>query len=383
MRNHLTGLNPSRASSLHTIEQGLKALLLMLTLIVMSLPIRAQEATDLPDDPRNHPWQAFVQENRNGADVVTLVDMLTGATLIREVTGERYTVFKRGLMYYDTSTRRVMVLAPSGESREHPFVQPNNYRVDWTISDDRTHIAWTVTDTTASGMLTTVTTVATIDGTAQRVVLRDGPRQDVRALPMAFSPDHSTLYLDLGHIDGLDRFTDFNLYAGVVGVDVESGEVIPLPDEAPANCLCGADVRQYRFGRLRLTDDLSGFDFYAYHLLAQTTSILPALALPNYTIGGDVLISPDGTRAVYALSRVNGFGTAEQTSQTVFVLANLETMTQTALTRAITTFVVPVEWTEDNSAVMLTSPLSSGTWKLDLVDGQVTRIANATYIGTL
>jgi hypothetical protein len=65
----------------------------------------------------------------------------------------------------------------------------------------------------------------------------------------------------------------------------------------------------------------------------------------------------------------------------VFVLVNLEDMTQTALTEPITTYVQPVAWTEDNSAVIFTSPEQDGTWKVDLSDGTLDRVAEATYVG--
>jgi hypothetical protein len=67
----------------------------------------------------------------------------------------------------------------------------------------------------------------------------------------------------------------------------------------------------------------------------------------------------------------------------VFVLVDLERMTQTALTDPITTFVEPLAWTEDNTAILLTSRQRDGTWKISLADRTLERIAEATYLGTL
>lgn len=354
--------------------------LLLLSLLLLLLPLHAQE-----DDVRNHPWQVFVEADidETGLDRLIMVDMLTGNDLRFEVYGERFTIYKRSVLFFDQLNRRVMLAAPDGELREHPFIQlpPDARRVDWVISDDGTRVAWTVTRAQAGNLLTTTSFIARLDGTEQREILTDGPRQDVRALPLALTGD--TLYFDLGYIDGLENFTDFNLYAGVAALDLTTGTLTPLPDEAPANCLCGADLREQRFGRLRLTNDLTGFNFHIYNLQAGMSDVIPALNLPNYTTGGDVLLSPDGTQAVYALARVDNFGTPEQTNQTVFVLADLETLTQEALTRPITTFVVPVAWTEDNSAIILTNPRRNGTWKLNLSDGRLARIAEATFLGSL
>jgi hypothetical protein len=57
--------------------------------------------------------------------------------------------------------------------------------------------------------------------------------------------------------------------------------------------------------------------------------------------------------------------------------------TQTALTDPITTFVRPVAWTEDNSAILFTSPTLDGTWKIQLSDGALVKVAEATYLGTI
>jgi hypothetical protein len=99
--------------------------------------------------------------------------------------------------------------------------------------------------------------------------------------------------------------------------------------------------------------------------------------------GGDILLSPDGRLAVYALSRVTDFGLETQSIRTVFVLVDLDMQTQTPLTQPIRTFVIPVSWTEDNSAILLTNPLQNGTWKINLAGGSLERIADATYLGRM
>jgi hypothetical protein len=160
---------------------------------------------------------------------------------------------------------------------------------------------------------------------------------------------------------------------------LETGEQDYLPEEP--GCFCGAAIEAGLFLRLTLTEDLSGFDMVVHNLTGRVEQAIPALALPNYTQAGDILIAPDGTRAVYALAQVRGFGSANESVRTVFVLVNLEDMTQTALTEPITTYVQPVAWTEDNSAVIFTSPEQDGTWKVYLSDGTLDKVAEATYVG--
>ena len=65
------------------------------------------------------------------------------------------------------------------------------------------------------------------------------------------------------------------------------------------------------------------------------------------------------------------------------MLVDMDLKTQTPLTQPIMTFVEPHSWTEDDSAVLLTSRQQDGTWKINLSDGKLTRVADATYLGTV
>lgn len=343
---------------------------------LLSHSVNAQNNTD------SHRWQVFVERDIDelGFDRLVFVDMLTGEESEVEVFGERYTPVANGVMFYDAAGDRVMLATPEGRIREHPFIQPGGgtRRVDWLVSPDGKTLAWTLTNGDSASALTTVTTVANIDGTNPRQALVDGPREGIRALPVAFSADNTTLYMDF-QPDGIGVLTPFRQYAGLFSVDMETGAQDFLPDEP--GCFCGAAIEAGLFLRLSVTDDLSGFDVLVYNLLGQVEQMIPALALANYTQAGDLLIAPDGTRAVYALAQVRGFGSANQSVRTVFVLVNLEDMTQTALTEPITTYVQPVAWTEDNSAVIFTSPEYDGTWKVNLGDGTLDQVAVVTYVG--
>lgn len=353
-------------------------LIAMICLLSVTASIHAQET------PPSHPYQVFVNRDvdSTGLDRLIFIDMLTGQQTSNDVYGERYTIIGREVLYFDTSTNRVKLAVPDGTVRDHPFIQlePGSRRVDWLVDGDA--IVWTQTLADAQNRLSTSTSIARIGGSESRLVLNDGPYSNgVRALPVALSPDRRTLYMDT-HPDGISQFTPFRLYAGLLAVSVETGEITPLPDEQPANCLCGADIRRDWFVRLRLTDDLRGFDLHVYNLASGVEQVLNAPRLNNYT-SGDVLLTPDGRQAVYGLARVSSFGTADQSIQMTLMLVDLTAMTQRELTTRITTFVRPVAWTEDNSAILLVSQTQNGTWKINLDDGRLERIAEATYIGAM
>jgi hypothetical protein len=346
--------------------------------LLWGVGVLAQEIPTVPDAP----IQVFRQPAETDGDTLAFLNLLTGETRRVDVNGARYTVIGDAVMYLDQPTNRVMLLRATGAPRPHPFIQPepDTRRVDWVVSPDGRLIAWTLTAGVSSDALTTATYVANLDGSEQRLLLTDGPRSGIRALPLAFSPDDTTLYMDY-QPDGLSDFTPYAAYAGLFEVNLKDSSVAYLPAEP--GCFCGAGFGGGRFVRMALNPDLSGFDLLVADLAAQVTDTIDAVRLRNYTQGGDVLVSPDGTRAVYALAQVQNFGSPEQSVRTVFVLADLETMTQDTLTNPLFNYLRPVAWTEGNSAILFVSANNNTTWKYNLGNNRLEEIARAAYIGTL
>lgn len=365
--------------------------LLLALLGVIALRVAAQSGSLPPgDDPRYHPWQVFIDRDidATGADRLTFIDTVSGETVSVTASGERYTPAGGAVLYYDPAAERVMLAEIDGTLRTHPFIQPNleTRRVDWAISGDGTTIAWTLTDATPDGQLTTTTSVAGLDGLNPRQVLVDGPRPDgIRALPLAFSSDKATLYMDL-HPDGLGRFLPVDRYASLIALNLDTGQATTLPGEDRFSCFCGAAVGDGLFLRLVLAEDGQNYDLRNFNLRADTEQTIPAYNLRNFPEAGDLLIAPDGTRAVYALMQILNLGTPQQGTRTVFMLVDLANLTQEPLTaNPITSLLRPVAWTEDNSAVLLVSadPEREGTWKVGLDDRRLERVADLSYVGTL
>jgi len=356
----------------------------ILVYLLVGLPFLSHPNSVMAQDAiaTTHVWEVFLRRGAAGAaDSLTFVDVITGDETPVNLTGERYTIVGNGVMYYDRVAQRVMMVYPDGKTTEHPFIQPGSEtrRVDWQLSGDGKKIAWTLTEGSPTA-LTTLTSIANVDGSGEQEVLSDGPRNAIRALPVGFSPDYTTLYMDF-QPDGFADFTPMPQYAGLIGVDVASAKWAYLPDEP--SCFCGAGFGAGDLLRLKVSQDLSGFDVHIYNLAGKIEQTIPAQPLRGYTQAGDVVISPDGHQAVYALAQVQNFGRADQSVRTVFMLVDMDLKTQTPLTEPITTFVEPHSWTEDNSAVLLTSRQQDGTWKINLSDGKLTRVADATYLGTV
>jgi hypothetical protein len=340
--------------------------------------VLAQEVTSI-----GTVWQVFLQRDvdDNGGDQLTFIDVLTGAETTADVNGERYTLAGNQVIYFDRAANRVRVALPDGTVSDHAFIQPggDTRRVDWLVAPDNSLMVWTLTGGTPDA-LNTVTTLANLDGTNPRQVLNDGPRNGIRALPVAFSPDKSALYMDF-QPDGVGDFTPFPQFAGLFSLDLANGTQSYLLGEP--GCFCGAAIGDGLLLRLAVASDLSGFDLKVVNLGGNVEQTLPAIALENYTQAGDIVIAPDGSKAVYAVAQIRDFGTPDQSVRTVFVLVDLSAMTQTPLTDPITTFVEPLAWTEDNSAIIFTSRQRDGTWKISLGDGQLDKVAEATYLGRM
>lgn len=352
-------------------------IVLCLLLILGGRSIVAQEPS--------HLWEVFLQRDldASGIDRISFLNPLDGDVRDYEIMGERYTLLPDAVLFYDPLARQVIQVSPAESPRSHPFLQPDDpaHDIDWVLSNDGQKIAWTVTRRPASGALLTTTYLARLDGSEAREVLVDGPRADgIRALPVAFTADDSTLLMD-AYPDGLSRFTAFPQFAGLFALELDSSEVTSLPGEP--SCFCGAGFSGNRFLRLRVTGDLRGFDLHLYDLQSGAEQVIPALRLNNFTQAGSIIVSPDGEKAVYALAQIEGFGTPEQSVQTVFVLVDLLTAAQSPLSEPITTYVWPAGWTEDNTSILFTSPQRDGTWKINLSDRELTRVANATYLGKI
>jgi hypothetical protein len=328
-------------------------------------------------------WEVYLLRSAaSGLDRLTFIDVLSGDVRTTEVPGVRYTITGDRVTYFDYVSQRVMQVGVDGVPRPHPWMQMDTRarRIDWVVSTDGRYIAWTETFGTPEA-LTTVTRVATLEGLDQRVVFNDGPREGIRALPVGFTPDDTLLIMD-AQPDGIGALAPYTQYAGLFTVNLATGAITPLPGE-PA-CFCAAGFSGDVFVRLTLTNDLQGFDIVVRNLAARTETRIPAQTpLDNVTQAGNVLISPDGTLGVYALSSISNFGTPRQTVRTVFMLVDLRAMTQRRLTEPITTFVEAIRWTDQNNAIIFTSPQLSGTWKIRVEDGRLQQVAAQTFIGTL
>jgi hypothetical protein len=351
---------------------------LLCILLFLSFSAYAQ---DVP----NHTWEVYVEQDitADGADRLIFMDVLTGDVTSAQVYGERYTPLGDKILFFDSINRSVMTVNTIGTVTPHPFIQLGAARrVDWVLSSDQRLLAWTLTYDDDVGSIRTVTRVANPDGTNQSIVYEDGFRGDgLRALPIAFSVDNSALIMDF-HPDIISEFAPYEQYAGLFRLNLADSTITPMPDdESP--CFCSAAMRAGHLLRLSVTNDLTGFDVLVFDLDSGREDTIDALSLDNFNQAGNILIAPDGSRAVYAMSQVPNFGSSSTAVRSILMSVNLDTLEQEQLSDPITRYLRPVRWTEDNTAVLFVSPDLAGTWKINLADGLLTQVAQATFIGVL
>lgn len=298
--------------------------------------------------------------------------------------GERFTAVYGGVLWWDDATRQVMWATPlDGLVRPHPFIQirTGDSRVDWAASDGGRRILWTLVTDGGNGIITTQTWFAGADGADRRMIWEETRTDGLRVKPVGFSPDGQTVVMDYQPA-GLDSLLIFPQFAGLFTLDItaETPEVDFLPNE-PGD-FTGAGVKDGRVVRLTVAGEQGGFDVRVLDLALGRALTIDALRLTGFTLAGDVLVSPDGDKAVYTLASLSGGAGAAQI-ESVLVSVDVSGLTQTALTSPQPRLIRPVAWTPDGQAVLLIDPAQDGTWKVRLDTGDIESVADLTWIGTI
>jgi hypothetical protein len=352
------------------------ALLLLALMFAFSMTARAQVAA----------VDVFLQQNADGTAELIFIDLATAEDTRLTVTGERFTTLTDSVLYFDPTSRRVMRATPDGRTEPHPFLllSTGDTRIDWVIDASSAHIGWTLTQNLAPGVISTVTRVSDIDGANTRTLLTEQRTDSLRAKPVAFDISATTLYMDY-QPDGLDGLLIFPQYAGLFALDTETARDLTASTDflagEPAD-FTGAGFGAGWFIRLAVRDGLGGFDLRVTNLDSEREWDIPAVQMPNYTLAGDFLISPDGRYAAYVLAALGGVGSGRNSVQSVIMQVNLGTMIQTTLTGPHDTILHPVRWTEDDTALILVDARQGGTFKVR-PGGNLLRLSDSQYLGTI
>lgn len=171
-----------------------------------------------------HPYNLFLQRSSENPALrmLVFVDGVTGESTTLLTSGERYMIFGRSVLYWDTQTNHVMMVSLDVSSdahelqpHEHPFMQPDPgaKAVDWIVTPDGKRLAWTITRDLGNQQLMTITRTALADGTDQRDLLIDVRSDGLRVMPVTFDHTQSQVILDY-QPDGIAALTPYPQYAG-------------------------------------------------------------------------------------------------------------------------------------------------------------------------
>jgi len=311
------------------------------------------------------------------------IDSLTAQTITVDVSGDRFAILGGYVLYQDPAGGTIYRAWPDGRIELHPFIQPapETRRIDWVISPDRQWIAWTLANQTGEG-LQTITTLARADGTSPRVILTDGPDTFLRVMPLALTADQ-TFFFDR-QPQGVGDFFFYRQYATLHRLNLSEPDAQPEPLPFEPNCFCGGAVSangRY-FARLEQVSPAGGYDVRVWDLAAGVDVFARSLNV-NYQAAGAVLVAADGRRVVYSLAN-NLTVDSAASGRERFMLALVDVARgeqRQLIYNPLLVPLLPLDWTEDGSGVLLYNPRQDGTWKITLETGEVRQVAAATWLG--
>ncbi|MCY4146222.1 MAG: hypothetical protein OXE95_06080 [Chloroflexi bacterium] len=353
----------------------MQRLLLILSLLCCAWLAQAQAV------PPPQRWDLFLLRDSSDADRPTLgfVNLLSGEVTEVAVQGSQFGVTTLGVIYLDSDDRTVKLAEADGTIRNHPFIAlaPGDHSIDWIIAADGARIAWTVARQLADESLATTTWLANSDGNQLRELLADRPRAGIRLRPVAFRPQSEQLIMEAHASEGIEA-SPYRLRAGLFALDFAADEVSSRALPGEQDCYCAFGIGADAMLRLRQAS-AGGFAVEVFALESSQARLIEALPLADYPYAGNLIVSADGSLAVYALSQTAG----DTGARTVLARIDLIAARQEIISRPIPALIRPLAFSEDNSALLFTTASEGGTWKLRLADGTINKVADGVYLGRM
>lgn len=362
----------------------MRANLSLLILLVLATPVFCQDVAQ--PVLQRHTWDVFARQNAENPARTELIfiDLLSGGRATISAAGERFTLTKSGVIYFDPGERQVKLAKADGTVRNHPFIRASadTHRVDWVVSPDGGHVVWTISRLVDDGQLITATWLADVAGAEIRELLVYGPRDGIQLLPIGFSGDQGEIYME-AHVDGSEGLSPYRRRTGLFALMISPGELLTRALPGDPSCFCAVGFGANRMLLLAPNADSGGLDVEIYPLAGGDRQIIPALSRGNYRDGGNILLNADGTQAVYALSQVRDSFAEQDEIRTVLVHVDISNGRQRIASNPILDLARPLRFTDEDRALLFTTGRHDATYKLDLEDGRQTAVADAVYLGQL
>lgn len=356
------------------------ATLVFILVISLSAQDIAQPQTQLQS------WDVFTRRSAESPLLTDLifVNLLTGEQTAISARGERFSLTHSGVIYFDLDDKQVKLAKADGVIREHPFINAarNTHSVDWIISSDKRRLAWSIVRKSEDDQRITAIWLTDAAGAEVRELLVYGPREGLQLRPVAFGADYARLFVEV-YADGSESPSPYQRRAGLFALSIGENEAAAHILPGDQTCFCPVGFGAGSMLRLAPSRALAGLDVEIFNLETGVSQLVPALSRGNYRDAGNILVSADGKQAVYALSQVRNFASDHEEIRTVVAQVDLENGLQRIASRPIADLVRPVHFTENDRAVIVTLEGGDRTLKVDLQDGRMIDLAEATYLGRL
>lgn len=333
-----------------------------------------------------HSWDVFTRRNAENASQtdVIFIDLLSGDQTTLSATGERFTLADTGVIFFDIAERQVKLGKADGVIRDHPFINltAESHRVDWAVSRDKAWIVWSISRREEDGQLITAIWLADVAGTEIRELLVYGPRDGIQLRPISFGEDQSEIFMEALAHDS-EESEIYTRRTGLFALALVGDELVTRALPGDQTCFCAVGFGANRMLRLAPNRASHGLDVEIYALDSGEKQIIPALSRGNYREGGNILISADGKKAVYALSQVRELAGERDDIRSVLVHVDIENGRQRIAGSPIAGTIRPLGFSERNQAALVAAEQSGETLKVELESGRLATVADAIYLGQI
>ena len=321
----------------------------------------------------------FAQDPQTSTAKVYFMDPLSGlSTVVNVESGQNFTLVGDYVLYEKSRTGAIMRANANGTLEPHPFIRRavDTQSLRWVASPDGASIAWVQTSTAGVSQAY----VAMADGRDLRQLPISTPSPPLELAPIALTDGMAYFFYDAAHPAGPPTDTPYMTYAHIAEYDLRDEVFYPLPLEP--NCPCGAAVTPDGriFARLEADRGEGPFALHVWDLPTKAEIRIPAPDLP-YRMAGDLILTDTGTFAVYSVAA--GAGAEPGQELYALVLVDVVAQEQSPVLAPGSVLYRPLTFIDGDSALLLTDADQGGTYKLDLQSGEIRRVSNDLYLGSV
>lgn len=362
----------------------MKAMLSLLGLLALSLALSSISHAQSPT-----PIDVFVRHDRaNTRATIYFTNPISGLSTPVEISAfpadvgvlDTFSLSAEGVIFRRPIDGLVWIATSDGRLSQHPFIPQNPQNLaalDWVLSPDGRSIAWVEVFPTEDQWLSRLY-LARVDG-QNLIELPAPPASSLapfrRARPLALSDDRARLYVDLAAPLEAERITayfqtpeDIYLY--------ESEAYTSLPSEP--SCICAAGIAPNRGEWLRLTSTERGFDLHHWTIETEASALIPSIE-PTFAQAGDFLLGEDF--ALYSQAEL--LFTAGDNRAFALMLIDLNNGTQRILGEVSDQRLRALAFSPDGEGALVADYYGGATYKLDFATGNLRRVSEATWLGSL